>query len=61
MKIKCFYITFVITCIGLISSCGTNTDEEIANLVVYQRAFQASARLLTTMDGLMKDVLNLTR
>ncbi|MDC0178602.1 aminopeptidase P family protein [Woeseiaceae bacterium] len=32
MKIKYFYVTFVITCVSLISSCGTNTDEEIANL-----------------------------
>ena len=43
------------------SVMGVSVDEEIANLVVYQRAFQASAKLLTTMDGLMRDVLNLTR
>jgi len=43
------------------SIMGVSVDEEVANLVVYQRAFQASARLLTTMDNLMKDVLNLTR
>ena len=40
---------------------GVSVDEEIANLVIYQRAFQASAKLLTTMDGLMKDVLNMGR
>ena len=43
------------------SIMGVSVDEEVANLVVYQRAFQASAKLLTTMDSLMKDVLNLTR
>lgn len=43
------------------SIMGVSVDEEVANLVVYQRAFQASAKLLTTMDNLMKDVLNLTR
>ena len=40
---------------------GVSVDEEVANLVIYQRAFQASARLLSTMDGLMQDVLNMTR
>ena len=43
------------------SIMGVSVDEEVANLLVYQRAFQASAKLLTTMDGLMRDVLNLTR
>ena len=43
------------------SVMGVSVDEEIANLVIYQRAFQASAKLLTTMDGLMKDVLNMGR
>ncbi len=43
------------------SVMGVSVDEEIANLVVYQRAFQASAKLLTTMDGLMRDILNLSR
>ena len=40
---------------------GVSVDEEVANLVIYQRAFQASARLLSTMDDLMQDVLNMTR
>ena len=35
---------------------GVSVDEEVANLVIYQRAFQASARLLSTMDDLMQDV-----
>ena len=43
------------------SIMGVSIDEEVANLVVYQRAFQASAKLLTTMDSLMQDVLNMTR
>ena len=40
---------------------GVSIDEEVANLVIYQRAFQASARLISTMDTLMNDVLNLQR
>ena len=43
------------------SIMGVSVDEEVANLVIYQRAFQASARLLSTMDGLLQDVLNMPR
>ena len=39
------------------SVMGVSVDEEVANLIIYQRAFQASAKLMTTMDGLLKDVL----
>jgi len=38
---------------------GVSIDEEVANLVIFQRAFQASARLITTMDKLMGDVINM--
>ena len=40
---------------------GVSIDEEVANLIIYQRAFQASARLISTMDILMSDILNLQR
>ena len=40
---------------------GVSIDEEVANLIIYQRAFQSSARLISTMDTLMNDVLNLQR
>jgi flagellar hook-associated protein 1 FlgK len=40
---------------------GVSIDEEVANLIIYQRAFQASARLISTMDILMGDLLNLQR
>ena len=40
---------------------GVSIDEEVANLIIYQRAFQASARLISTMDTLMADLLNLQR
>ena len=43
------------------SIMGVSIDEEVANLVIYQRAFQASARLLSTMDDLMQDVIDMTR
>ena len=40
---------------------GVSIDEEVANLVIFQRAFQASARLISTMDTLMGDVINMQR
>ena len=40
---------------------GVSIDEEVANLIIYQRAFQASARLISTMDTLMNDVMNMQR
>lgn len=40
---------------------GVSLDEEMANLVVFQRAFQASARMITTLDELLQSVINLAR
>ena len=40
---------------------GVSIDEEVANLVIFQRAFQASARLISTMNILMGDVINMQR
>jgi flagellar hook-associated protein 1 FlgK len=41
------------------SVSGVSIDEEVANLIIFQRAFQASARLITTMDALMNEVINM--
>jgi len=38
-----------------------NLDEEMSNLIVMQRAFQASARLVSTVDTLMETVIRLGR
>lgn len=43
------------------SISGVSIDEEVANLMVYQRAFQASAKLITTIDELMQEVMSMTR
>jgi len=43
------------------SVSGVSIDEEVSNLMMYQRAFQASARLISTMDTLLEDVLTLQR
>jgi len=36
---------------------GINMDEETQNLVTYQRAYQAAARVVTTMDSLLGTVI----
>lgn len=40
---------------------GVSIDEEVTNLVIFQRAFQASARMITTIDELLQNVINLSR
>jgi flagellar hook-associated protein 1 len=43
--------------LGAIS--GVNLDEETTNLMNYQRAYEAAARVVTTVDTLTQDVLNM--
>ena len=40
---------------------GVSIDEEVANLMIYQRAFQASSRLITTVNTMLGDLLNMKR
>jgi len=43
------------------SVSGVNLDEELANLLSFQRAYEASARLITTADDLFQTVLLMGR
>jgi flagellar hook-associated protein 1 FlgK len=36
---------------------GVNIDEEVANMLVHQRAFQAAARLIATVDALLETLI----
>jgi flagellar hook-associated protein 1 len=40
------------------SISGVSLDEEMANLSIYQRAYQASARLMTVVDQLLETLVN---
>ncbi len=40
---------------------GVSLDEEMANLIKFQRAFQAAARLITTADELFQTLLGMKR
>lgn len=41
------------------SISGVNMDDEAANLILFQRAYQAAARLITTADEIFQTILNL--
>jgi flagellar hook-associated protein 1 FlgK len=39
---------------------GVNTDEEMANMVAFQNAYTAAARVLTTIDSTLDTLINHT-
>jgi len=40
---------------------GVSLDEEMANMIQYQRAYQASARIMVTIDTMLEELINLVR
>lgn len=42
------------------SDAGVNLDEELANMMIYQNAYTASARLIQAVDQLLDTLLNIT-
>ncbi|MBI2423561.1 MAG: flagellar hook-associated protein FlgK [Candidatus Hydrogenedentes bacterium] len=40
---------------------GVNINEEVTNLLQFQRAFEASARIITTTDRMLETLLNIVR
>ena len=43
------------------STSGVSLDEELTNLLVFQRSFEASARLITVADELLQTIIGLGR
>jgi flagellar hook-associated protein 1 FlgK len=43
----------------LSNNSGVNLDEELANMIIYQRAYSAGARLLTTVNQLYDSLLSI--
>lgn len=43
------------------SVSGVSIDEEMTDLVKYQKAFQASARIISTVDEMLSEVINMKR
>jgi flagellar hook-associated protein 1 FlgK len=42
------------------SVSGVSLDEEVSNMLTYQRTFQAASRVLTTVDDLLDTLINRT-
>lgn len=40
------------------SVSGVSLDEEMANMLQYQRAYEASARMITTLDSMLDKIIN---
>ena len=43
----------------MLSESGVNIDEELSNMVVFQNAYQASARIVQTANEMFDTLLNL--
>ncbi|MCK4689706.1 MAG: flagellar hook-associated protein FlgK, partial [Candidatus Marinimicrobia bacterium] len=41
------------------SVSGVSLDEEITNLIKHEQAYQAAARMVSTVDEMMRTVLNM--
>jgi flagellar hook protein FlgE len=46
---------------GALEASNVDLTNEFANLITTQRAFQASARIITTSDEMLQEVVNLKR
>jgi flagellar hook-associated protein 1 len=42
------------------SETGVNLDQELANLTVYQNAYGASARVISTIQTMYDSLMNIT-
>ena len=42
------------------SDSGVSVDEELSAMLMYQRAYQASARVITTVDEMIDTLVNRT-
>ena len=43
------------------SSSGVNLDEELANIVIFQNAYSASARVITTSQNMFEMLSSMLR
>jgi flagellar hook-associated protein 1 FlgK len=43
------------------SDAGVNLDEEMSSLLLFQRSYQASARVISTVDSVLETLINLGR
>ena len=46
---------------GSVEASTVDISREFTNLIIYQRGYQANARLVTTVDELSQETINLKR
>lgn len=46
---------------GFLESSGTDLAQEFANMIVYQRGYQANTRIVTVTDSMLEELVNMKR
>ena len=46
---------------GALEGSGVDMAKELTNIILYQRSYQANARVVTTVQDLSQEILNMKR
>ena len=46
---------------GVLEMSNVNLAQQLTNMIVAERGFQANARMITTSDEMLQDLINLKR
>lgn len=46
---------------GFLEASGTDLATEFANMIVYQRGYQANTRIVTVTDTMLEELVNMKR
>ena len=46
---------------GLLEQSGTDLAQEFANMIIYQRGYQANTRIVTVTDTMLEELINMKR
>ena len=46
---------------GFLEASGTDLAQEFANMIVYQRGYQANTRIVTVTDSMLEELVNMKR
>ena len=46
---------------GYMEQSGTNLATEFANMIIYQRGYQANTRIVTVTDTMLEELINMKR
>ena len=46
---------------GFLEQSGTDLAQEFANMIIYQRGYQANTRIVTVTDTMLEELINMKR